>query len=896
MRGRGAIAGLIALGLAAGLLPAAACAETRAAAATLESGTLRAEVDAQPFRISFTDTASGRVLRTLGGAPSSPFEAAGRYGSLGYTFDLRLPVLNNAYLGYYVGLNVDTLFFHGTRVISSAADAAGVTLEVATNDPLGHRIRVRLERAGDGGIAVESKIAPGSGPLAGLATASNAAFETGAGERFLGFGERSNAVDQTGNQVFNWAEEGPFSSGAAEDLLRPLLPDFTFPTGPTATNFPIPWAVSTRGFGVLIDQPQRSYFRLGSDRADAWEAEVEAAAIKLLVFGGPTPADVVRRYSDSRGRQPDPAPWFFGPWFQPTREARPYELADRFRAEDVPVTVAQTYTHYLPCGAQAGRGASERERSAGYHERGFKITTYFNPHVCASYSGVFNPAAAAGHLVKNALGLPYLVTNPFTADGLVSEIDFTHPGARERFAGLLDEAIGNGYDGWMEDFGEYTPTDSVFHDGRTGREMHNRYPVAYHCTSYDHTRKVLGREAAVFIRSGWDGVQPCARAVWGGDPTEDWSCADGLCAAVHQALSMGLSGIAYWGTDIGGFHALVNARTDDELNSRWLEFGAFNGIMRTQANGLGNPVIPGSRSEVWDPAVMPIWRRYTKLRTQLHPYIQAASEAYQRDGLPISRHLSLAFPDDPTAVRQQDEFMFGPDLLAAPVIEEGARTRSLYLPGGRWIDLWRTLSYDPGNGDFAIGGRPRMLEGGRQVELPAPLEEMPLLARAGTILPLLPSDVDTLAGNGSDPGLVNVGERDGIVELLAFPRGESRAELPRGEVVTSAEVPPRKIKPKKLKRKRKAKRRRAKVVPGGWELRIAGSPGHDYRVEASLADLQRPFTPCGVMLGKKWLKPGAWSYDPGAATLRTSFKRAGSARLLVTDRCAPRKKRKRPRK
>ena len=126
----------------------------------------------------------------------------------------------------------------------------------------------------------------------------------GDGERYLGFGERSNAVDQTGGSVFSWAEEGPFSSGDYEDELRPLLPEFTFPTGPTATNFPIPWLVSTRGLGFLIDQTERSTFDLVRERSDAWHAQAESARFRFTVFAGPRPADVVRRYSAYAGRQP----------------------------------------------------------------------------------------------------------------------------------------------------------------------------------------------------------------------------------------------------------------------------------------------------------------------------------------------------------------------------------------------------------------------------------------------------------------------------------------------------------------------------------------------------------------------------------------------------------------
>ncbi len=711
---------------------------------------------------------------------------------------------------------------------------------------------------GDGAVNTTSRIAPGSGPIADQASVSGAAFAAAPGERYLGFGSRSNAVDQTGNRVFNWAEEGPFSSGRGEDVARPLLPDFTFPTGPTASNFPIPWLVSTRGLGFLIDQTQRSSFNLLNERGDAWQAETEAPAFSFTVFAGPGPAQVVRRYSRYAGRQPGPRAWFFGPWVQ---FADPWP--ERFRERDVPTTVAQTYTHYLPCGAHVGEQARERARVQRHHQLGYKITTYFNPHVCTSYSAVYDPAARDGLFVKNAQGEPYLLTNPFTRDQTVSEIDFTHPGGRALFGRLLDDAIDDGYDGWMEDFGEYTPTDSAFADGSRGLEMHNRYPVIYHAASTEHTAR-RGGDFAAFVRSGYHGAQRHARIVWGGDPTEDWSCADGLCAALHQAVNMGLSGVAYQGSDIGGFHALVNARTDHELNVRWLQLGAVSGIMRTQANGLSLRDNKAERSQVWSPEVLPIWRRYAKLRTQLYPYISAASRAYQRTGMPLVRHLALAHPGDQRASKAHTEFLFGPDLLAAPVIEPGARTRRLYLPRGRWVDLWRSLTYDGRDGRLRMG-RTQVRPGGGDVTLPAPLDELPLLARAGSMIALLPPDTDTLAGEGTGDGLVHLRDRRYRLNVLAFPRGRRRADLGTGVRALSVE-------------------RR-----GRWTLRLRAARRrlHSFRIQASMATLKRPMRPCRVAIRGRRLPDKAWRFNRRTKVLRVHF-RARRATLVVSG-CRPRR-------
>ncbi len=234
---------------------------------------------------------------------------------------------------------------------------------------------------------------------------------------------------------------------------------------------------------------------------------------------------------------------------------------------------------------------------------------------------------------------------------------------------------------------------------------------------------------------------------------------------------MGLSGIGFWGTDIGGFHALFTQdQTNEELLIRWLEFGAFNGIMRAQAEGYERPGDDSVRAQVWDDNVRSVWRKYAKLRTQLYPYIWAAANEYRATGMPMMRHLSLAYLDDP-AVYSPDaeyEFLFGPDLLVAPVVEEGATSRTLYLPPGDWIDFWAATSYDEATGRFdAVPGAPT-LAGGRVITVDAPLGRIPLFVRRGSCLPMLPPEVDTLAEVGDQPGLVNLSDVAGEARALGF--------------------------------------------------------------------------------------------------------------------------------
>ena len=275
------------------------------------------------------------------------------------------------------------------------------------------------------------------------------------------------------------------------------------------------------------------------------------------------------------------------------------------------------------------------------------------------------------------------------------------------------------------------------------------------------------------MRCGYTYTARSARIVWGGDPTEDDSEADGLAAAVSQGLSMGLTGIGYWGSDIGGFHSLfTKGRITADVFNRWVEVAAFSGIMRDQENGYPRPfLIEGDRLHLWSPEVLPIFRIYARLRTQLYPYIWAAAQDYQRSGIPIMRHLHLLWPDRPEVFggAARHEFLFGPDLLVAPIVDEGARSRDVWLPPGQWVDFWAATSYDPASGEFATGNAPiAPIAGGRTIHVNAAIDRIPLFVRAGACIPALPADVDTLADIGTAPGLVTLADAAGRERTLDY--------------------------------------------------------------------------------------------------------------------------------
>jgi alpha-glucosidase (family GH31 glycosyl hydrolase) len=739
-----------------------------------------------------------------------------------------------------------------TRLLSFRRRAGGWTGVLATTDPAGGRMQVRLHPVGNGAIRLEASVLgrrPAEVQLWGVA------FGAPPGERFLGFGERSNAVNQRGRTIENRVEEGPF---LLEDYpaIEPTIPPWAIRRAADASYFPMPWLLSTRRYGVLVDNAERSRFRLGSDRRRAWSLEVPAPRLRLRFLAGPSPAALVRRLTQRTGRQPRPAaPWFLGPWFQTghsNQEPEEQGHVRLLREGDAPVSAVETHMRYMPCGADVGLEASERKRTAAFHHEGLAALTYMREAVCATYEPVWSQGVAQGAFIRRPGGGTYSFP-AFVGSGVteLAMIDFTTVAGRALFHELLARAVANGYDGWMEDYGEYVPPDAVSGSGIPGSRLRNLYPMLYHHWGERFTRR-QARPLARFVRSGWTGAHHGAGIVWGGDPTTGWGF-DGLRSSVTQALTMGLSGIGIWGSDIGGFFTLTAPGLDRELLHRWIQFGAVSPVMRTKAQGIVTP--KSERPQVWEPQTLPLWRRYAKLHTQLYPYMSGAVSDYRRSGMPLMRHLSLAYPRDRRAISTDGQFLFGPDLLAAPVLEPGARARRVYLPRGRWVDLWRSARYLQGSGGLRLG-RARVLRGGRTVRLPAPLDELPLLVRAGAVLPLLPPEVDTLAPYGGGRDFVRLADRRDRLDLLAFPRGRSSGRLgARGRWVS------------RLRR-------------GSWRLSLRAGGPRRYRLQASLPGLR----PRSVRLNGRRLGREVWSYDRGSAVFRAAFRGTRSTSLTLNPK------------
>ena len=298
-------------------------------------------------------------------------------------------------------------------------------------------------------------------------------------------------------------------------------------------------------------------------------------------------------------------------------------------------------------------------------------------------------------LIDEALRLdadePYLVDFGEFDAGVV---DFTNPAAAAWFA---EEVIGKrmldfGLDGWMADFGEYLPTDLRLYDGDPMQE-HNRWPVRW---AEVNARAVASRgrtgDVLWFMRAGHTGVQAHCPLVWAGDQSVDFSRHDGIGTVITAALSSGLVGNAFSHSDVGGYTSLFGNVRTEELMLRWYELGGFSPVFRTHEGNRPDDNLQIDSS----PVLVEGFVRWSRVHAALAPYVQHLVAEARSSGLPAQRALFLDYPDDPETFTIQDQFLYGADLMVAPVIEAGATARRVYLPQGEWRHLWSGAAHASG--------------------------------------------------------------------------------------------------------------------------------------------------------------------------------------------------------
>ncbi len=334
-------------------------------------------------------------------------------------------------------------------------------------------------------------------------------------------------------------------------------------------------------------------------------------------------------------------------------------------------------------------------------EEGIRFLGYNNTFLTPG-SSMFDEALEKGYLIKREDGSLYTVDVPFDPAAMV---DFTNPAASLWLKQIIkDNMIDTGLSGWMADFGEMIPHDCVPASGESGLTYHNRYPVDWARLNREAIIEA-GREGDIFtfMRAGFSGASHYSCSNWTGDQLVDWSRADGLPSAIMASLTLGLSGIGYVHSDIGGYTTLGWKKRSRELLMRWAEFSAFTQTMRShEGNRPGNNVQYGDG----DSELLAHLARMTRIFSAMKPYHQLLSHEYQEKGLPPMRIMELHYPEQSGAFRKyRYQYLYGEDLLVAPVIKPGKREWKVYLPRDQWIHLWTGME-STGGGLIKVAATP----------------------------------------------------------------------------------------------------------------------------------------------------------------------------------------------
>jgi alpha-D-xyloside xylohydrolase len=487
----------------------------------------------------------------------------------------------------------------------------------------------------------------------------SASFSLSPGEKLFGTGESFTRLDKRGQRVVLWAND---ANGVETERMYK----------------PIPFFMSNRGYGMFVHSSSPMTFDMGASFHAANSLMIGDDELDLFVFLG-QPKDILNEYTNITGKASMPPLWSFGLWMSRITyfsEDEVRTVAAKLRQNKIPDDVIHIDTGWFEtdwrCDYQFSktRFKDPAKMITDLKQDGFHISLWQLPYFVPKNT-LFPEIIQKGLFVKDSKGnLPY-------EDAV---LDFSNPDTVKWYQEKIGNLIKMGVGAIKVDFGEAAPLTGVYASGRTGFYEHNLYPLRYNKVVADITKQISG-ENIIWARSAWAGSQRYPLH-WGGDAgTIDVSMASEL----RGGLSFGLSGFTFWSHDIGGFAA----KTPEELYRRWMPFGMLTSHSRCH----GNPP-----KEPWEysAAFMDDFRRADEMKYKLMPYVYAQAKDSSERGLPMVRALFVEYPNDPGSWMVEDEYLFGSDILVAPLLDANATGRDVYLPPGQWIDYQTGKAYNGG--------------------------------------------------------------------------------------------------------------------------------------------------------------------------------------------------------
>lgn len=529
----------------------------------------------------------------------------------------------------------------------------------------------------------------------------------GDNEKFYGFGEKTGTLDKEKWDTVNWNTDEPDKHDDTTKCLYSSIPFFIGLRG-------------GRAYGIYFDNTYKTYFNMGKDDPRRYYFAGEGGALSYYFFYGPSLKEVIKGYTDLTGRMKMPPMWALG--YQQCRwsyypETRLLDIAETFRRKDIPCDAIYLDIDYMDGyrvftwdkeGFPNFQGTMKR-----LHEQGFNVVTIIDPGVKVdSKYDVYREGIEKGYFCRTPQGEVY-IGRVWPMDSVFP--DFSREEVRKWWGDLNRRLLDAGVDGIWNDMNEPSvfdtptktmPEDIIHGNSMEHSEFHNLYGMMMDAGTYGGL-KGYKKRPFLLTRSAFAGIQRYS-ALWTGDNMSLW---EHLRLSIPMNLNLGLSGVGFTGSDVGGFAGCCSG----ELLARWTQLGVFIPFFRNHS------AIKTVSQEPWafGEEIESICRKYIKLRYRLLPYLYNLFYRCTLDGSPVIRPMVYEFQHDEYVLSLDDQFMFGDSFLIAPVLEEGTDEREVYLPAGSWVDYWTNKVYD----------------GSRTIKVHAPLDVIPVFVKSGAVVP-----------------------------------------------------------------------------------------------------------------------------------------------------------------
>lgn len=523
-------------------------------------------------------------------------------------------------------------------------------------------------------------------------------------EHFYGTGERGVSLDLRGQAFDSYnVQHGGYGAPA-----------------PSTMNVNVPFIMSTNNYGIYFENTYEGHFDVGSLNPNVLTYTADGGELSYYFIYDSAMKNVLSDYTWLTGRAPLLPKWAYG-YIQSKYGYRNVtdasQMIQRMRTDSIPcdaiILDLYWYQNMGDLSWNTSSWPNPTQITSNFLSQGFKTIVITEPYIVQSSSN-FADANSIGYFAINSSYQAYVLSNWWSCGCNAGLLDITNPAAQSWWWSKYNSIFSTGVSGLWTDLGEPERdySDMKFYGGSDSK-IHNIYDFLWAETLFNGFNSSFSNKRLFNLtRAGYAGIQRFGVVTWSGDVSKTFG---GLAVQLPLLLNMGMSGIAYHNSDIGGFD---NGNTTPELYTRWMEFGAFCPVMRAHGYDGDN----GTEPWTFGASTEGIVRKMIELRYSLIPYNYTMAHETFESGLPLARPLVLEYPDDPDVYNEGVAYMWGDNILVAPIVQSGQTTQTFYLPQGRWLDYWTDKIYN----------------GGTTINVAAPLNEVPLFIKAGSIIPMQP--------------------------------------------------------------------------------------------------------------------------------------------------------------